>query len=153
MLEYAYYFYDFFDNVLVYIYNFILENKVIFDVVFVGIASTVVLLIIDFIFDIRDEFGYFYKFRDEHIMRYKYRYGRHKKDNKDRLDLYDLHYRQNVDYNHKKKMDQLHYYRESENIRHEHKHEEFEMFNKNNIRQEKAKKPKPNLDIEYEEEK
>lgn len=151
MLEYFEYFGSFFGDVWYGLYDFILENKIIFDFVFLGIGLSVVLLVIDFIFDIRDEFGDFYKFRDEPFTRYKYRYGRNK-NNQERFDIYSL-YRQNVDYNHEKKMEQLHYYRESENLRHEHKHEEFDMFNKikTNIRQEKAKKPKPNLDIEYEE--
>ncbi|MCH5315281.1 MAG: hypothetical protein J1E81_05155 [Eubacterium sp.] len=149
MLEYFEYTFEFLISILASIYEFILENKVIFDVVFIGIAGAIIILIIDFIFNIRDEFGEFNKFRDEPYMRYKYRYGRYK-NKKDRLDIYEL-YRQNVDYNHQKSMERLHYYRESENIRHEHKHEEFDMFNQNKLKLDKAKKPKPNIDIEYEE--
>lgn len=151
MIEYVEYVLDFFVNCVVGVFDFILENKVIFDVFFVGIALSVIFLVLDFIFDIRDNYGEFDRFRSDSFSTYRMRQYKHKKDRQqERLNM-EAVYNQR----HDNKMKELHYYRESENIRHFNRMEEYnawEYYKKHYSKNNHSKsKSKVNLDIEVEE--
>lgn len=151
MFEYFYDFFDFFAIVFIYIIDFITTHKVIFSFLMVPILSVSLFIIIDFIFDVRDSFSDFNSFKD-YFRHSKYRlyYSTHKKQRQLDMDEVYQRSRQNADYKHKLKMQEMNYFRESEEIRHRHKHEENEMFlNRNSIPKHNDKK-KVNLDIEVE---
>ncbi|MCH5320868.1 MAG: hypothetical protein J1E36_03850 [Eubacterium sp.] len=151
MFDYFDDFLSFFYYVSEYIIVFILDHKVVFSFFLVPIVAATLFVVIDFIFDVRDSFSDFNSFKDYfRYSKYKFYYSTHKK--KKQLDMEEIYQRsrQNTDYKHNLRMQEMKYFRENEEIRHGHKHEENEMFlNRNSIPKHNDKK-KVNLDIEVE---
>lgn len=153
--DFAIYFNDFgsfifnvFDNVIATIFdNFLL--KCFF---FLPIALTVIFIIIDFIFDITDEASNFHMFNNGNSY-FKYRYRYYRKKRRNNLDMNEVYKRSkdNADYKHQLKMKELNTFRENENLRHNHKLEENEMFAKRYSVPKHTKKSNVNLDIAYDE--
>lgn len=146
--SYSEFFYSIFDSVLSTIFdNFLL--KCFF---FLPIALTVFFVIIDFIFDITDEASTFHRFNNGNSY-FKYRYRYYKNKRKNNLDMNEVYKRSkdNSDYKHQLKMEELDTFRENENLRHKHKIDEFEMYSNRYSVPKHTRKNRVNLDIEYDE--
>lgn len=118
--EFLYYF----DTVV----RFIMKNKIVFSCFIVPLVTSCILIVIDFIFDVRDEFTDFNKFKDNFNFKYKYFYSKRRKQHELDMNAVYQKSKENSDYKHRLKMEELRTFKENEEIRHQHKHEENEMF-------------------------
>lgn len=151
-------FLNFFGTCIEYILSYISSNRFVFCCFVLPIAVVVVGVVIDFIFDIRDDFTSFHRLHDYDIAKkYKLNFFRSKSKNKNNLDMDEVYRksRENSDYKHNQRMKEMQYFRENENLRHQHKIEEQNNY-KNNSKVNKQSVPKApvkkkvNLDIEVE---
>lgn len=153
MLDYFEEFLPFFAQILNSILDFIFDNDIVFDFFFLGIASTCVIIIVDFIFNIRNDAAEFNRLKDEGYIRYKFRSNKKKKQNQ--LDMNEVYRKskENADYKHSLKMKEMEAFRKNEDNRHAHRHEEHAWYLDNrNKKTSAAPSPskKVNLDIEVE---
>lgn len=149
---------EFLGNAIICILSYISNNRFVFGCFILPIAVAVIFTVIDFIFDIRDDFTSFHRLHDYDIAKkYKLNFFRSKSKNKNNLDMDEVYRksRENSDYKHNQRMKEMQYFRENENLRHQHKIEEQNNY-KNNSRVKKQSVPKApvkkkvNLDIEVE---
>lgn len=142
---------DFFGQLFFSVYSIIMENKVIMSFFFIPVITVCVLIVLDFIFDIRDRFTDFNHFQDYNLnSKYKLRYAKYRRQSK--LDMDEVYKRskENADYKHNLKMEEMKYFRQNENLRHTHKVEENNLYERHSIPKHKDNK-KENLDIENDE--
>lgn len=133
--------YDWFYETLEYLFNiilslasFVLDNKVVFNFVFIPIIATCFIFIIDMFFDIRDLFGNVSKHHDYLPYTKMKLYDKYiKPKTKSQLDMDEVYQRskEHAEYKHNLKMKELYTYRANENIRHSNKLEEQDNFYKN----------------------
>lgn len=94
MIDYLDYFLDFVGSVLEYIIFFVVTNKYVLSFVLLPIALCVIFVVIDFIFDIRDNFTEFNKFVNTNTfrkdMRKIYKRRKKRKNDKSTLDMSKL---------------------------------------------------------------
>lgn len=161
MLDYFVEFFSFFEVVLIKVFDFILSNRVIFDFFFLSIAIACIYIVIDFVFDIRNDAAEFNRFKEEGYIRYKFRSKKSKKQKQ--LDMNEVYRKskENADYKHSLKMKEMEAFRKNEDNRHAHRHEEHSWYSNNLVKNNPSQKinsansspvsnKKVNLDIEVE---
>lgn len=119
---------DFFVQMVDGIFTFITTNRFVFVCFFVPIAVSVAYVVIDFIFDVRDIVSGSERTWD-YVSKIKgfTRYVRHKQVRTDMDEVFKKS-KENADYKHNLRMQEMQYFRETENMRHGHKHEEYEFY-------------------------
>lgn len=105
---------DFIVDVFFYILNFISDNKVIFSFVLIPVVVSVIFIVIDFIFDVRDNFTEFKGFNKD-TQRIIVNYHKNKKKQK-QLDMKQVHEQSktNMNYKHNQTTKDKAYYQKME---------------------------------------
>lgn len=122
---------EFFDLISSGILRFIISNKVVFMCFFIPVVVSCLIIVFDFILDVRDSVSYAERPWD-YVSKLKgfTRYIRHKQGRTDMDEVFKKS-KENADYKHKLRMEEMQYFRENEGLRHSHKVEEQNNFMKN----------------------
>ncbi|MDE6020977.1 MAG: hypothetical protein K2H01_08295, partial [Ruminococcus sp.] len=122
---------EFFVNILFGCMETFLSNKFLVYFLVTPIAAACIYYVGKFVFDVRDEFSDFNRFKD-YFRAPKNKYNSYYRSRKKSIDMDEVYRRarENADYKHRLKMEELNTFKENENLRHQHKHEENEMYKK-----------------------
>lgn len=142
---------DFFDIITSWLWNYFSSlNGVVFAFFVTPFIVSAICIAIDFFFDIRDDFTEFSRYHD-YASNFKgfIRYTKYKQGRTDMDDIYKKS-KEHADYKHNLRMEEMKTFRQNENLRHQHKIEEQNLFNKVYSSPKHKDKKKVNLDIEVE---
>lgn len=88
---------EFIINILVSLFSFISENKMVLSFILIPISVICIFLVIDFFFDVRDDFTEFHSFKDTMVGYAMYKKAGKKKKDKKPVDMTKINTANNSD--------------------------------------------------------